>query len=371
MWEKSNIYQYDVTQHCQATISAKHGCKAAPVPSQLRPCFLQPEDGLLKREIKLGNNGARIGQWHRLMSRPEVKSRDTAEQSTVPDRGESRNETMSRLTGAIGRAIFVVMLITTPSILLPWTHSDIITLVTLVALLAGAYTFFEYKSELPSILEFRDAPPFNRIRFFALFTSVLAISLACSGKVAPTTLTTFVSAIGDSIGRTIDVPFSPVRLMVLMLPENAPPSLYSTVRTAAGVSYLVSVLAIAAFILSVRMRDWPHSETAFNVWTNLPNFDPTAGGDVVHRLSRDSQLNIILGFLLPFMVPAVIKLTSDIVNPISLMNPHTLIWTVSAWGVIPASLIMRGIAMGKVAEMITEQRRASYGAEDGMIGSAA
>ena len=294
---------------------------------------------------------------------------DTEQQCTDPDHGESRTDNMNRVTGAVGRAIFVILLIITPCLLLPRTHSDTSTLITLVALVAAAFTFFEYKSELPSMLEFRDAPPFNRIRFFALFASVLALSLATNGKVAPTTLSTFIAAIGDTIGRAIDIPYSPVRLMVLMLPKHAPAALYETVRTAAGVSYLISVIAIAVFVMSVRLRDWPNSDTTFNVWTNLPNFDPTAGGDVVHRLNRDSQLNIILGFLLPFIVPAVINLTSDLFNPISLMNPHTLIWTVSAWGVIPASLILRGIAMGKVADMIKEQRRANYDANGEFIGA--
>jgi hypothetical protein len=43
-------------------------------------------------------------------------------------------------------------------------------------------------------------------------------------------------------------------------------------------------------------------------------------------------------------------------TPIALDSPQTMVWTVAAWAFLPASLFMRGIAMGRIAEMI-EQRR--------------
>jgi len=96
------------------------------------------------------------------------------------------------------------------------------------------------------------------------------------------------------------------------------------------------------------------------VWVNLPLFDPTTGGDVLQRLSRDARINIVLGFLLPFAIPAVVKLAADLVNPITLENPQTLIWTMSAWAFLPASMIMRGIALQRIADMIRDQRKRAY-----------
>ena len=89
-------------------------------------------------------------------------------------------------------------------------------------------------------------------------------------------------------------------------------------------------------------------------------FDPTAVGDVLLQLRRDARFNIGLGFLLPFFIPAVFKMASDLIEPITLENPQTLIWTMSAWAFLPASMIMRGIAMGKIADMIEEKRRRTY-----------
>jgi hypothetical protein len=38
---------------------------------------------------------------------------------------------------------------------------------------------------------------------------------------------------------------------------------------------------------------------------------------------------------------------------------QTLVWTMTAWAFLPASLFMRGIAMGRVADLIAAKRRAA------------
>ena len=90
---------------------------------------------------------------------------------------------------------------------------------------------------------------------------------------------------------------------------------------------------------------------------------PTAGGDVVARLQRDARFNIALGFLLPFVTPALLRAAATLFGAVTLESPQTLIWTVTAWAFLPASLFMRGIAMGRVAELIEDKRRQTYAAE--------
>jgi len=68
----------------------------------------------------------------------------------------------------------------------------------------------------------------------------------------------------------------------------------------------------------------------------------------------------MLGFLLPFLIPAIVKLATLLMDPITLADPQTLIWTISAWAFLPASLIMRGIAMLRIADMIEDKRRRTY-----------
>ncbi|MBL8561041.1 MAG: hypothetical protein JNN06_02060 [Gemmobacter sp.] len=271
---------------------------------------------------------------------------------------------VSRLAGAALRAFLVIILIVTPSVLLPGTGSDGKQMVALVALFAGALTFTEYKTPYPGLVEFRDAPPFNRVRFLILFFTVFLLTVIEKAGVAPTTLSTLIHALGIVIGQALDFPYSPVRLAKLMLADGAPEAQQMAVATAAGMAYLISLVGMMAFVLVLKLQGWPQRVGGFNVWVNLPTFDPTASGDIVVRLERDARLNIALGFLLPFLIPAVVKIGASGFSPLTLSSPQTLIWTLTAWSFLPCSLFMRGIAMGKIAAMIREKRRIE-GVEEG------
>lgn len=268
------------------------------------------------------------------------------------------------------RGFLVALMIATPALVVPGVSIDSSQITVLVALIAAFLTFIEYNSVSPSIVEFRDAAPFNRLRFIALFATILLLSLICKGKTDATLLTRAITSIGTIVGNSIDFPYSPVRLVVLMLPADADPMLVQSVRTAAGITYLISLIAMTAFLIMVRVFGWPLRGKSFNVWVNMPLFDPTAGGDVLYRLQRDARVNLAVGFLLPFLIPAVVKLAADLLNPISLEHPQTLIWTMSAWAFLPASMIMRGIAMQRIAEMIRDQRKRAYASVDGDLQAA-
>ncbi|WP_299860434.1 hypothetical protein [uncultured Roseobacter sp.] len=265
-----------------------------------------------------------------------------------------------RMSGALMRGLLVALLIATPAILLPEVTSDQSQLVVLAALLAAFLTFAEYNSPSPSIVEFRDAAPFNRLRFVTVFLTVFLLTAIARGGSDLNSMSQGIAAIGTIVGNAIDFPFSPVRLIVLMLPHDASAEMIDEVRSAAGISYLISLIAMVAFGALVRLWNWPVRNGAFNVWVNLPLFDPTTGGDVLYRLQRDARFNIALGFLLPFVIPAVVKAASDLIDPVSLENPQTLIWTITAWAFLPASMIMRGIAMSRIAGMIEEKRRRAH-----------
>lgn len=275
------------------------------------------------------------------------------------DRLEGGKAVVSRFSGAFTRAVLVAVVVITPSVLLYDVTNDTKQMVALVALFAGLLTFVEYNAEAPSLIEFRDAPPFNRVRMLMLFATVIGLSFMESGRDHPTSLTEFIRAIGHLIGVAMDFPYSPVRLATIMMTQNAPPAQVVAVRTAAGVAYLLSLVGLAYFVLLLKMKSWPSKTGVFNVWINLPTFDPTTGGDVVARLERDAKINIAFGFLLPFLIPAVVKIGASGFDQLTLKTPQTLIWTLTAWSFLPCSLFMRGIAMNKIAQMIREQRRLS------------
>ena len=262
------------------------------------------------------------------------------------------------------RAVLVAVLISMPALLLPQTTADATQFIALLALIGALLAFVEYVGDYPSIIEFRDAPPFNRLRFLALFATVLILTLISRGEVAPSALSDSLQGLGHSIGEVLDFPYSPVRLMVLGASADLTVGQGEMIRTHAGIAYLVSLLATAGFVLVVRVLNWPTRSGAFNFWVNLPLFDPTAGGDVLRRLKRDALVNIVLGLLLPFLIPALMKLATAAFAPISLANVHSLIWITSAWAFLPASLIMRGVALMRIAELVEEKRRRAYAQAD-------
>ncbi len=274
---------------------------------------------------------------------------------------------ISRLLSAVARGFLVLLLVATPGLMAPGISEDGAQVVVLVALAAAAMTMLEYTSSYPSLFEFRDAPPFNRIRFANLFFSVFLISVLVRHTVDPGQLTLLVTAVGDVVGRAIDFPYSPVRLVILMLPEDASMADVALVRSAAGLAFTISTAAVLIFLAIVRLTRWPMDSGSFNVWINLPTFDPTSGGDVVGRLSRDGRINVALGILLPFLMPAVVNAAGALFGPMSIGNLQTMIWTVAAWAFLPSSLIARGLAMQRVAAIIARKRRETTATTGGLV----
>ncbi len=271
---------------------------------------------------------------------------------------------LNRATGAAVRAFLVMVLIVLPSVILPDIGTDTKQIVALMALFAGVLIFVEYNAEYPSLVEFRDGAPFNRIRYLMLLAIVLFLSVIVADREDPTTVSRLFHALGMVIGEALDFPYSPVRLTTFMLADTATAVQMTDVRTAAGTAYLVSLVSLAVFVIVLKLAGWPSTKIAFNVWVNLPTFEPTAGGDVVDRLERDARVNLAVGFLLPFLVPAVIAIVTSGLPPATMTSAQTLIWTMAAWAFLPASLLMRGVAMARVADMIRMKRDLKIAAEE-------
>ncbi|MDZ4066959.1 MAG: hypothetical protein U1E06_08910 [Tabrizicola sp.] len=274
----------------------------------------------------------------------------------VPSMDGHARTWLNRATGAAVRAFLVMILIVMPSVILPGIGTDTKQIVALMALFAGALVFMEYNAVYPSLVEFRDGAPFNRIRYLMLLAIIITLSVIVADREDPTTVTRLFRAVGVLIGQSLDFPYSPVRLASYMMAETATPAEVLDVRTAAGTAYFLSILSLAVFVIVLKLAGWPSTKSAFNVWVNLPTFEPTAGGDVVDRLERDARFNLAVGFLLPFLIPTLVTLASSGLPPSTLTSAQTLIWTMAAWAFLPASLLMRGVAMGRIADMIRTKR---------------
>lgn len=270
------------------------------------------------------------------------------------------------MINALFRALLVAALIAFPALTLSGNGADGTQMVTLIAIIAGLLIFMEYNSAYPSFVEFRYAAPINRLRFGALCIAVAVLTAVCADASGTTTLGAILASLARLISGWLDVPFSPVRLLLLVLPADAPDLLVTKLRNGAGFAYLTSVVMLAVFAVMIRLRCWPTRTGVFNVWVNLPLFDPTAGHDVVRRLQAYARINLALGFLLPFLVPAAMRAGAEAgyFDPLMLERPQTLVWVVSLWAILPASIMIRGLAMGRVAEMIQQKRERAYAAAE-------
>ncbi|MGV6840218.1 MAG: hypothetical protein ACWA40_08505 [Planktomarina sp.] len=265
-----------------------------------------------------------------------------------------------RVFAALSRAAVVLLLVAMPGMMIPGVPSESTQFAAFIGVFLAILVYVEYASQTPIVIDFRDAPPFNRIRFGALFIVVFLLTALMRGATMTAPLGDFVYIIGNALGHLFDFPYSPIRLTVLMLPETTSIDTINVVRAAAGIGFTVCMLTVIAFVVTIRVTGWPGRGNRFNVLTNLPMFDPTAGGDVVERLAKQARINIALGFVAPFAIPAMIKLLSFMVDPLRFENMQSLVWLIALWTIVPASLYMRGIAMGRLVQMIERTRRKRY-----------
>jgi hypothetical protein len=263
-----------------------------------------------------------------------------------------------RLTASALRAVCVAMMLATPALMAPGTEQESREIVALIVLFAGVFVFIEYAAASPSLLEFRDAPPFNRIRFLTLTSTLVMASAILHEPGQPSTFRDLLHALGFRVAGMLDVPYSPVRLLVLSLGDTGEGS---AVRAAAGLASAISLLGLGIYLAALRLGGRPSGSDAANVWINLPTFYAGTGGDIVQRLRRDGRVSIGLGLVLPFLSPvlfsALLRLSEGPSGPAGPLTPHTTVWLVAGWSFLPTAFVMRGIAMARLARMIAEKRR--------------
>ncbi|MDR9485292.1 MULTISPECIES: hypothetical protein [Sediminimonas] len=260
------------------------------------------------------------------------------------------------LTGALMRAIAVAVLVVLPTVLLPAKAGGADQIIVLVALLASLLTFLEYNTTYPSMIEFRYAPPYNRLRFAALALTVIALTLILRQPATPSIGGALLRELASLLGRFMDFPYSPVRLVLHLLPDGTAARHVALMRDMAALSYTASILMAVVFIWVLRALGWPARSGAFNVWINLPMLSQTTNSDIVPRMQLHALLNMLLGMFLPFFVPGVAMTMSALTGAITPLGPQTMIWALTLWAFLPAGLVMRGIAINRIAVMILRKR---------------
>lgn len=271
--------------------------------------------------------------------------------------GMSEPKVTQHFPGAAFRALLVAALVVLPAVLVPATSPETAQIMILLAIFAAGIIFAEYSSVYPGLIEFRFAAPFNRTRFLLLGLVATLTSLLLRHASDPGSISTLVHSLAAACAPLFDHALSPVRLLLRALPENLDPAHLEMVQQGASLALVLGATTVLGFVTAIRLNVWPMGHGPFNVWINLPTFDPTAGNDVVKRLLRQARINIMLGFMLPFLLPGIVIASALLVQPLTLQSPMGFVWGIVLWAYLPVSLMMRGVALLRVARMIRANRR--------------
>jgi len=267
----------------------------------------------------------------------------------------------SQLLNALARAILVFTIVVFPALAAPSGPATDAFAVLLLATVAAVFVLLEYSGPAASFLEFRNAPPFNRLRFGAAALVTIAASLLIAAPAsAPPIATQYLYPVAQASAALFDWPYSPPRLFLNWLSASGLGELTGQLYLAVALAYAISLATAALFFALVRLFGWPARLGAFNLWLNLPTFDPTTGEDVVQRLQSTARLNLILGISLPFLMPMAAQMAAGLVLPSGPWGPQSLIWGITFWSIMPLCLLMRAIALGRVAQMIQTKRARSH-----------
>ena len=165
-----------------------------------------------------------------------------------------------------------------------------------------------------------------------------------------------VLALADQAVALVSVPLSPVRVAVEMIGEDGSELFKLLLQRAAAVSFVIAFASFLFFAVLLWFFRWPVGRDNFNLWINLPTFEPSSGRDVERRLYRDGVANVLIGLGLPFLIPVIASRSGGWFDPSVLKNYQPLIWGCAVWAFLPASLIIRGAALLKLGWLVKRAR---------------
>jgi len=259
-----------------------------------------------------------------------------------------------RLLGAIFRALWVVAVVAIPSLLLPSASQGSVEFALIIGGIIGIFTFFEYGSSAPGFVDFRFAPPYNRFRAFTIGVQVVAVTLICRSV----ELGLNDAAILDwaqQAAIALDFEFSPVAMAIDAALKDARFSDTTAILLVYSIttSFVIGVGMTLAFAVLLWVFAWPRDRLNFNLWANLPTFQPKDGTEIPKRLRRDAYFNIILGVVLIYGLPLIPTygfswLTVDVFE-----NNQAMVWATTLWVFLATSLIARAAAMLKIARILS------------------
>ncbi len=252
----------------------------------------------------------------------------------------------------------VVIVIAAPAFLLPNASVASQEISLIIGGIAAAFTMFEYASTHPGLIDFRFAPPYNRVRFIAFACQVLGLVFLCRATEGDDAFSADLLDLADQAIALLSFPLSPVNVAADLIGSGGDEAFVTLIKRAAAISFIVTFLSLAFFAVLLWVFRWPVGRRDFNLWVNLPTFEPGYGRDVERRLQRDGVANVLVGLAFLYLLPVLISRSSGWFDPTALANYQPLVWGATFWAFVSGSLVIRGAAILKVAYLVRRARGA-------------
>ena len=149
---------------------------------------------------------------------------------------------------------------------------------------------------------------------------------------------------------------SPVEVAADMIAVEEGPEFTLLIQRAAALSFTVTFLSLGCFASILWLFRWPVGRRDFNLWINLPTFEPGYGRDVERRLHRDGVGNLLAGIAYLYLLPVALSRAGGWFDPSVLANYQPLVWGVTLWAFGSGTLIIRGAAILKVSWLVRRTR---------------
>ena len=260
---------------------------------------------------------------------------------------------LTRLAGASVRAALVAAAVAIPALTLPEVSNHSAELAILLASIAAAFVIIEYGFTSPSLIEFRFAAPYNRLRFAMFAALVMSLTVIFRQTIHETGSSIVLSNAGRIAFETWDFTGSPVRSILLLAEAMGEPG-RTLVGTAAAVAMTITVLTLGVFAFLVAVFSWPLNHDKFNLWINMPTIDANAGNAMQMSIRQSAFISLIIGLTLPYLAPQAAMAFMGPLEPVSTGNSLFFIWMIAIWCFVPAVSVFRSIALYKVAHLMAQ-----------------
>ena len=250
-----------------------------------------------------------------------------------------------RLTGATVRAVIVAILVMLPAFLLADTTQSAVEFTRILATIAAVFVIYEYGFSSPSVIEFRYAAPYNRVRFLLLLALILTPTYLISSLMGGHAINGIVSNIASNGFALMDFTYSPVAIVANTLAGDNP-ILRETIGQAIMLNAIICLSFTLAFCISVMLNLWRFGGEDFNMWLNMPTYKSYDIHSLQSRLINSSFSSLLVACLIPLFGPT---LANVVLSQGTGITPITITWVIAVWTYLPAMFLMRAVALAKVA----------------------